>query len=269
MLQHARLASIIALSAALLTLAPPDAAAQIATLDGAWSFFLNISSGYPISPSMRANGEEMALDILGDTAYTTMRYPFGDPSTTGYGWGGDLAYRFPGSAISAMAGLGLTTFIAHDAGGQQARMSIRTFSLAGEYALGGTADRWNTFVRAGVNLSLIGGDIRYVDTIRLDAPLSLRIPVDIRTEVPTATRLGIQAEFGGRINLSGWPLSVEASAIYTNANLIGRSYTPARRGGNVGLAERGLNDGADPDNPSDQSRTIDFLALRGGIRLWF
>ncbi len=269
MLQHARLPRIIALGAALLALAPSGAPAQIATLDGAWSLLLSLSSSYPISPSMRANGTEMALDILGDTAYTTMRYPFGDPSTTGHGWGGDLAYRFPESDVSAMAGLNLVTFIARDAGGQQARLSILTFSAAGEYALGGARDIWNTFVRAGINLSLIGGDIRYVDTIRLDPPLPLRVPVDIRTEVPTATRLGIQTEFGGRVNLPGWPLSVEASAIYTNANLIGRSYTPARKGGNIGLAERGLNDGADPDNPLDRSRTIDFLSLRGGIRLWF
>jgi hypothetical protein len=258
--------------AALLAFPLHRAPAQITRLDGQWSLFLSFDYNYPTASSMRGNGDELRLDIIGDPTYTTARYPFGDSSTTGYGWGGNIAYRFHDIPVSVLAGLNTVTFVSSDTSGQRARLAVETFSLSGEYSLGGPGDFWNTFVRAGVTASDIHGDIRYVDTAHVPLPtippLIVVLPVDVRTEVPNQFRFGIDVGLGARVNIPTLPISVEGTVDYINANLVGRSYIRAERT-TTGLPERALNDGPDPDNGNDPGRTIDMLSLRIGLRTWF
>lgn len=234
--------------------------AQIRRLEGDWSLMLDIDYITGISSSMRGNANQFRQDLFTD--YSISRYPFGDKSTRSIGTGGSLAYRFPKSAWSGLGGIHTASFITDDGLGR-ASMLLTVFSLLGEYAIGGSEEIWNTFLRAGINGSLILGELR-----------TPPIPGFTTTEqiviIDPASRFGFEGEFGGRVNIPSLPISVEMAVGYTNANLLGKTYKPPSGVPPKALPERALNDGANPDKAGgDSNRTIDFLAIRGGLRVWF
>jgi hypothetical protein len=242
---------------ALLSFSPVHA--QIRRLEGEWSMMLDIDYITGIASSMRGNAFQFKQDLFTD--YAISRYPFGDKSTRSIGVGGSLAYRFPKSPWSGLGGIHAASFITEDDTGQVS-MQLTIFSLAGEYAIGGSEKIWNTFLRAGINGSIILGRLR-------TAPLPPLTTTEQIVNIEQATRFGFEGEFGGRINIPDLPISAEVAAGYTNANLLGKSYKSPSGTILTNYPERALNDGANPDKTGDSNRTIDFLTIRGGLRVWF
>jgi len=137
-------------------------------------------------------------------------------------------------------------------------MAVWGVNFGAEYSL---LPRWNTlnvYGRAGVSAQFITGFTNYSYGFGM-----------FRTNVPVAGRLGIEAELGGRWLIPSTPIALELSGGYVYANLIGKSYENPMTIPKNDLYERQLNDGANPNNPDDKSRIIDFASIRLGGRIWF
>lgn len=224
------------------------ASAQL-KLPGRWSLlvFGNFNMNFGISEAMNGSSEEFRNDL--ETNQTYSKFPFGDGHTDNMCFGAQLAYRFPESSYSLYLNASNTYFILDKSQfsnglSEMADLMVLSLTAGGEYTFGTFDELWNTFVRAGLNFSLIGGGIEYEDG-KMDTDLALRF--------------GFEMELGGRINIPSTPLSLELSTNYKNANLIGKS-----EGSKVGLLS-GLF-GVELD---DKNKIIDYLSLRLGLRLWF
>ncbi|HZV13217.1 MAG TPA: hypothetical protein VFA55_08375, partial [Candidatus Kapabacteria bacterium] len=143
-----------------------------------------------------------------------------------------------------------TIYSAFFSGNTKAYMALLSGGVGGEYTMGRRTDIFNAFARAGINGNVIHG--------------SVDLGTEMNTVVYSEFRLGAEGEIGGRLNFSGTPLAVELGLDYTNANLTGKSYAAPTVQPPYPLSSRTLNDGANPNDPNDQSRTIDFVSLRIG-----
>lgn len=242
---------------ALLFLLAASTAAFAQSESAVWSLALNAGYVIPVTDGMLGTSTEFRGDVSQD--YSPRRYPYGDDRTASFSAGGQVAYRLPGSAISALGGLQRTTFFVDDEIGNEARMALWTMMLGAEYSLGTFADGLNPFVRAGVNGSIIDGSVVY----------RYFPPFGFTTEITPAVRIGIESELGLRANLQTIPISFEGSLHYTHANLLGRSYEDPGKRPPQTLEETALNDGANPDDAGDASRAIGFLAVRATARVRF
>lgn len=222
-----------------------------------WSLALNVGYVIPVADGMRGTSTEFRGDVSQD--YSPRRYPYADDRAVSFSAGGLVAYRPGGSPISAIGGLQRTTFFVDDEIGNEARMALWTMMLGAEYSLGTFEDGLNPFARAGVNGSIIDGNVvyRYLP------------PFGFTTEITPAVRIGIESELGLRANLQTIPISVEASLHYTHANLFGRSFEDPGKRPPQALEEVALNDGANPDDAGDASRAIGFLSVRATARVRF
>jgi hypothetical protein len=225
--------------------------------NGVWSLALNAGYTIPVTSGMRGTATEFQRDVRED--YSPSRYPYGDDRALAFSSGGQMAFRLPGSAVSALAGVQRTTFFVDDETGDEARMALWTFMLGIEYSLGTYDEAFNGFGRVGVNSSVIDGNVVY----RFFPPFSFT------TEITPAVRIGFESELGARYNIAGLPLSVEASVHYAHANLIGMSFEDPGMRPPQTLEEVALNDGANPEDPGDVARSIGFVALRATARVRF
>ena len=183
-------------------------------------------------------------------------YPCGEialPPSTG---GVQIAYRLPGSRLGGYVGAEWLRFTATDVEGF-AHFDMATVMIGGEYALWEPGRQWSFFGRGGINGSSIGGELVSVDAFS-----------GYRTTVRRGVRLGIDGGLGARYTMRSGHFALETSIGYIDANLIGRSYTPATHIDAL-EANRELNDGADPGDPDDHSRAIALFTLRLGARLIF
>lgn len=222
-----------------------------------WSIAGTGHINFPVSASMRGTNEEFRADV--SQSYNNSKYPFAD-YTYAIGWSGKLLYALPSSAHTDLF-LGFNgNFIGNSSttNFDNAFMAVWGVNMGAEYSL---LPRWSTlnvFGRASIGASFIHGFTDY------DFGFGI-----FRTKVPVAGRLGVEGEIGGRFVIPSSAIALEVSGAYLNANLLGKSYTKPPAVPNDDLYERQLNDGANPDNPNDNSRTIDFLSIRLGARIWF
>lgn len=222
-----------------------------------WSIVATGVANIPVSASMRGTPAEFRAEIAKD--YTNTKYPFASPEYA-IGWSAKLLYALPSSAHTDLF-LGLNgNFIAASESTRQDRafMAVWGVNFGAEYSL---LPRWNTlnvYGRAGVSAQFITGFTNYSYGFGM-----------FRTNVPVAGRLGIEAELGGRWLIPSTPIALELSRGYVYANLIGKSYENPMTIPKNDLYERQLNDGANPNNPDDKSRIIDFASIRLGGRIWF
>jgi hypothetical protein len=223
---------------------------QITKLEGNWSIMLDAGYNIPVSSSMRGSPDDVFDDVADD--YNSKQYPFGE-GTIGFNGGGHISYRFAESNWSPYVGL-RPIFFHVDNFFQTATMFAIVWSAGAEYTLGTITDTWNAFGRAGLNSSWISGRTEYFG---------------YDTRITPTIRFGFEGDIGGRWNIPRTPLSVEGAIGYAQINLIGKDYeAPAAQPPRV-LSERALNDAADPNNPEDESKTIDYLSFRLGGRIWF
>ncbi|OGU12105.1 MAG: hypothetical protein A2X61_09835 [Ignavibacteria bacterium GWB2_35_12] len=227
-------------------------------LPGQWSLMFNGNyfTNFGISEAMRGTGEEFYNDLSKD--YNNSKFPFGESGTQSFNFGGQLSYRFPESNFSPYLSLNLFFFFLNSDASYLstsafASITLFVWSLGCEYTLGLPADLLNIFGRLGINTSTIAGNVHYFT----------------ETDVIPTQRLGFETEIGGRLNIPETPLAVELITNYSNINLIGKSYTKPASQPRLYLPERELNDGKNPDNPNDKDRTIDFLSIKLGLKLWF
>ncbi len=254
---NSKLWCLLTLTAALYCI-PLFAQGSDSTVQGrSWSICATGLYNFPASSSMRGTNEEFRADVMRD--YNNRKYPFASP-TYAFGWSGKILYALPSSGHTDLF-LGFSgNFInsEQDNNHDQAFMAVWGVNLGVEYSLLPRWNTWNVFGRASISTQFIHGFTDY------DFGLGV-----FRTNVPTAGRLGAEAELGGRFVIPSTPVALELSGGYLNANLLGKSYTKPPAVPNDDLYERQLNDGKNPDNPDDNSRTIDFLSIRLGARIWF
>lgn len=246
----------ISIVIAALTISFSSVYSQSELLPGQWSIALsgNINTNFGVSTAMQGTAEEFKNEILYD--YNNTKYPFGDDMAQSLFFGCQLAYRFDESPISAYMSYSNTYFVVDPTqilNIERTWMIVTGLTFGAEYTLGDYKQLWNTFGRAGINFNLIMGEVTYWGN---------------STEVDPEGRIGFEAEFGGRLNIPSTPLALELAANYTNANLIGKSYSKPLAVPPDELSARNLNDGKNPDNPNDDNKTISYLSLRVGIRLW-
>jgi hypothetical protein len=217
-----------------------------------WSIRIDAGYNIPVSSTMRATGAEFKEEARND--YAPSRYPFGDSRARSFRAGGEIAYRFEESGMGAYGAFGRTNFFVDDDEGNEAQIWVWSGTLGGEYSIGTFEDRVSGYGRLGLNASMIGGRVYYHF---------------FTTDIESAMRLGFEAETGARLNVGVIPLSIEAAVNYTNANLVGKTFQmPTSKPGGF-LEVVGPNDGTDPNDAGDGSRTIDFATLRLGLRWRF
>jgi len=237
----------------LMPLATPGLKAQ--TSNESQPFFtIELQGAYAsgFSGSMRGTNAEFVREVQAGADYA--KYPFGDPSTFGLQFGLEAAYRFRNSQFGLYSALHATGFESLDKPtdsqfGDTAFLAMVTLGIGGEYYYDITSSV-DFRGRLGVNFSRIGGNVDIGGS---------------QITAPNTSRLGF--EIGA--NLDWKPVSFlvfTLQAGYTNANLIGKSYTAPTDIG-LFLGNHELNDGANPSNPSDNPKTIDFLTLgvAGGV----
>ncbi len=227
-------------------------------LPGQWSLIVDGGLSIPASSSMRGTATEFQSDLQKD--YNSKRYPFGDDRALSMNWGAALSYRFPASPWSIVGVQHLYVsyvdngFAYNTAFSQNANLVDYVSSLGAEYTLGEPSETFNVFGRLGIALSFFSGEVNYFD---------------YRTSLTPTFRGGLDIAAGGRWNMSFAPLALELSASYLNANLIGKSYEPPAAKPPTTLRERALNDAANPNDPTDESRTIAYFSIGLGLRVWF
>ncbi|MEO5930357.1 MAG: hypothetical protein ABIR47_10535 [Candidatus Kapaibacterium sp.] len=187
-------------------------------------------------------------DIVGRGWLRT--YPFGIFQYVGVG--AQIGYRFMDSRFGLLLSYAWSQhfdFLDEDT----VFLTCETFTLGGDYCIGDQRDHWNLFLKAGGNISVFNGRTRS----QLVSDMSYRV-------MNPAVRGGFETEIGGRYNFIGIPLAIEIGFNYTNANIVGSNFK--RR--SIGLIGSELNDGANPDDPSDEKRVIATLVFKSGIRIW-
>jgi len=227
-------------------------------LSGQWSLEGDFGYVIPVSTGMKGTSSQFQQDI--QKSYNNSSYPFGD-SRAFSGMGNVmLSYRFPSSSWSAYGaeygfassvdnGIQRNTFLS-----ENAELFNAATVLGAEYTLGEPSDRLNAFGRFGLALSLFTGDVNYFGN---------------HLELTPTFRGGIDLGIGGRWNWDFAPLAIEASISYFDANLIGKSYQAPGTSPPNQILERALNDGKNPNDPNDVSRSISYLSFRLGGRIWF
>jgi hypothetical protein len=84
-----------------------------------------------------------------------------------------------------------------------------------------------------------------------------------------AIRIGIDIGTGLHWNMKFLPVALEGSGSYLNANIIGKQFTQSPIGLNYPSIHIGLNDAWNPEDPTDHNRTIAYLSIKLGTRVWF
>lgn len=227
---------------------------------GEWSFAAQSGLNYALSTSMQGAFADYEMAI--QTGTTPSRYPFEGTRSLALGFGGQFSYRYYKSSYGLYFG---TYGLAYGAGSggrfsAEGRFSMALFSvLAGiEYTTGEPYQHWNFTGRIAVGPTIIATSYR-----------SSRSSFTRFTDNASGARIGIEIGVSQRYHFIRTPIGIEAGITYMNANLIGRSYVPTSSGGSLFGAAPSINDGKNPDDAKDNSRTIDFLALKIGGRYYF
>jgi hypothetical protein len=230
---------------------------------GGWSIAISTGGQYSLSSSMHGDIAQYEAALSNGTA--PAQYPFAANRAFGLGFGAQLEYRIQGSPLSLYAGGYGMSFNAGSGfrNSTTGRFTMTIFSTTGglQYTFGQTYQRWNFYGRIGFAPTVIAssnrsgnGNRSFFDSLRLNT-------VD--------SRVGMEIEIGERYHFPRLPIGIEASINYTNANLFGKSYTdPATFGALFGAGDS-INDGKNPNDPTDNARTIDFLSIRFGARIYF
>lgn len=227
-----------------------------------WSITGWGSKLYPVSATMRGTSTQFREEIAAD--YNNTVYPFQDeyivnPSRNTLftiGFGGKLSYNIE-EQTALFLGIG-GYFFSKRQFGDEAFMFVNSTILGAEYTLFPKHTYLNFFGSAALSLNFIGGSVKYDYFFGSS-----------ETNIPIAFRLGVEGEIGARYILPSTPVALEFSGNYALTNIIGKSYTKPAVKPNATLPERELNDGANPDNPNDNGRTIDFFQIKLGVKIWF
>lgn len=212
---------------------------------------------FPVSESMRGTDTDFKQELQKD--YTNSRYPFSnDKNFFSLGWGGKVMYSITDNTDIYIGLSGNFFNKSSSVSNDQIFMMIIGTQMGAEYNFLPRGETINFFARGGLNINFIGGIVDYDYFFGL-----------YEARVPFALRLGFDVEPGIRFLIPSTPIALELSGNYYHANLIGKSYTKPAVQPNSPLSERELNDGANPDNPNDVSRTIDFFQIKLGARIWF
>ncbi|MFI5264621.1 MAG: hypothetical protein ACHQM6_08910 [Candidatus Kapaibacterium sp.] len=230
---------------------------------GGWSIAVWSGGQYSLSSSMHGDIGQYEAALAGGK--TSVQYPFGSNQAFSMAFGAQVEYRIEQSQISWYAsGYGQSFNAGYGfRGSTSGRFTMTILSTAAgiQYTLGQTYQTWNFYGRVGIVPSIISGSNRsgngnrfFYDSLRVNS-------VD--------SRFGMEVEFGERFRIPRWPIGIEASINYTNVNLFGKSYTaPVSPGALFGVSAS-INDGKNPSDANDAARTIDFLSLRIGARIYF
>ena len=232
---------------------------KMTKMPGQWSLFAggNFATNFGISNSMLGTMESVETEYLKYNDYK--QFPFADSKTKNSNFTLNLSYRLPEDNLGFFINLESTIFnVDNDLrtiwGDPLAdvwgTLRISSFIPGIEYNFGNTDELFNAFGRLGISFNIVGGEVRYHNYY-----------VDL---IP-AFRIGLLTEIGGRINIPSTPLSFEVSGNYTNVNLIGKTRDQEWNY----LSKIELNDAADPDNSDIPAKTIDFISLKFGLRVWF
>jgi hypothetical protein len=227
-------------------------------LPGEWSLEGDLGYTIPVSSGMRGTSTQFQQDIQKN--YNNKTYPFGDSRALSFIGSTILSYRFPASSWSAYGAIyGITSgvdngFAQNTILSENADLFDLAYVLGTEYTLGDPSERLNAFARIGLALSWFSGDVNYFGN---------------HVALTPAYRGGIDLGIGGRWNWAFAPLALEVSVSYLDANVVGKSYQAPSTAPPNQLLERSLNDGKNPNDPNDVSRTISYLSFRLGGRVWF
>lgn len=222
-----------------------------------WSINAWANMNIPVSASMRGSIADFRADISRD--YNNKSYPFRlDDMQYAAGWGVRTFYGLTENTNLYLGFSGNFFNTLSTASRDEAFLAIWSFQIGAEYSLFPRTSVFNVFGRADVAANWLGGFTDYDFFFGV-----------FRTKVPRTGRIGIDAETGVRFLIPGTAVALEASTCYTNANLLGKSYTKPSVSPPTALHERELNDAKNPDDPNDAPRTIDFLQLKLGARIWF
>lgn len=86
--------------------------------------------------------------------------------------------------------------------------------------------------------------------------------ISSNVKVKSALRFGVGVGSGCQVDFPSWPFAVEVEAKYRLANLLGKQYhTPVF----VSHSARHLNDGKDPNDPTDGTRSINYISVYAGL----
>lgn len=227
---------------------------------GQWSFAAYSGLNYALSASMHGEIADYSDAVQNDR--TSLEYPLAGASSLGIGFGAQFSYRYTKSSYGLYFGSYGLSYNAGRGGrfSETGRFSMALFSaMAGiEYVSGQSYQHWNFVGRIAAGPTVIATSYR-----------SAGSGFTRFSDNSSALRLGIEIGIGERYHFSRSPIGIEASITYTNANLIGKSYVAPNAVGALFAQNTTINDGKNPDDANDSARTIDFLTLRIGGRIYF
>lgn len=233
--------------------------AKINKLPGQWSISASSSFGatYGVSHSTQGTLSSMESDYLKYNDFT--QFPFSDVQNKAFNSTFMIAYNFPESPWSLFLAADntmftvdneLRTIFGSNMMDKWAKLHVTSFLPGVEYAIGKYEDMFNVFGRVGVGLNLISGNVRYGKDY---------------ADLMTCFRVGVFSEFGIRYNFKFMPVSLELSCSYTNANLFGKTRNEFIQT----ISEINFNDASDPHNSAIPNKTLDFVSVKLGTKIWF
>lgn len=233
--------------------------ASIAQTDSAhikhWSVRLSGGLNIAASESMKGTVDGVVNDAADD--YIVTQYPFDDP-TSALGFGLDLGYR-----LSDRVGL----YFGASADFWSNEVDVAYNATADLTRIGGEVGLSAVIWPITNGLDLVGRAGLQVNVYSGEIVVSYGSFFTYTTTVNPALRLGANLQSGLAYTFPGSPLTIDIMGGYANGNLVGKSFTKPSATPNADLNEIELNDGANPDDPSDEPRVISLWSARLGVAL--
>ncbi|MBS1560263.1 MAG: hypothetical protein JSS89_01525 [Bacteroidetes bacterium] len=215
-----------------------------------WTLYGGAGTNFAASESMKGSPSQVIMDASDD--YIVRTYPFGDPTLA---LGFDL--RLQRSVTER-----LSWFVGASADLWRSEGATFGFTTKGSLnRYGGEVGGQIVIVPITSWLNVVGDVAAQVNVY--SGELSVTYPIGtFITTVNPAVRIGARAQAGLTARIPSSPLSISMLGGYQNGNLIGKSFTKPAVQPNADLNEVELNDGKNPEDPSDSPRVISAWTWR-------
>ncbi len=108
------------------------------------------------------------------------------------------------------------------------------------------------YISGSLNMNFFSGNAKYDNNIIPEANLN------------STNRIGLALGIGTLVEIPFFPLSFDIEAKYNFANLTGKEFSSNTQNGFGGIPQTSsynLNDAANPNDPKDHDRSINFLTV--------
>ncbi|MEI8135319.1 MAG: hypothetical protein WCH46_09670 [bacterium] len=229
---------------------------------GSWSASMGAGLDQALTNSMTGSIENYQAQL--QSGKTTTAYPFSGVSASTVSVEAEVEYRSLKSPISLFSTLQLRNFSAGNnfrfSNPPSYSMSIASLTGGAQYVFGQIYQRWNFLLNFGLTINSITTSYRSGE---------FRSGFD-STINAVGSRIGFEFGIGERYHFRRSPFGIDAILTYSMLNLFGKTYeTPILEVGRRNGTTQNINDAKNPADATDNSRAINLLRFRTGVRYYF